>query len=511
MKTLKPIEEDTPLSSSGYGLSSQEATSSDKFHDECAVFGISGHTEAANLTYLGLYAQQHRGQEGSGIVASDGRQFHQHKGLGLVADIFSQPVLKTLAGIRAIGHNRYSTSGHSILKNVQPLTVNFALGNLALAHNGNLINAPMLRGELEAYGAIFQSDSDSEVMIHLIAHSKADTLLNRIIDALSLVRGAFSLVILTDDGLIAARDPYGFRPLCMGQHKGSWVVSSETCAFDLIGAKFLREIELGELILFNNGGVTSYFPFVSKHPAQCIFEYVYFARPDSKIFGANSVYAIRKTFGRQLAKECPADADMVIPVPDSGVPAALGFAEGMGIPFEIGLTRNHYVGRTFIEPEQAIRHFGVKLKLNAITEILEGKRVVVVDDSLVRGTTSRKIVKMIRHAGAREVHMRISSPPTMAPCFYGIDTPTKKELIGSHLTVEEIRHYLTADSLGYLSLEGMLAMAPNRSDSYCHACFTEQYPISLTRAEQLQLGLFDAAKPSCHSTLVAEKKIAVVE
>ena len=367
MKTLNSIEEDMPLSFPSHCLSSREDTSSDKFHDECAVFGIYGHTEAANLTYLGLYAQQHRGQEGSGIVASDGQQFYQHKGLGLVADIFSQPVLKRLSGTRAIGHNRYSTAGNSTINNVQPLTVNFAFGNLALSHNGNLINAPMLRGELEAYGAIFQSDSDSEVMIHLIAHSKADTLLDRVIDALSLVRGAFSLVILTDEGLIAARDPYGFRPLCLGQYKGSWMVSSETCAFDLIGAEFLREIEPGELMVFNKSGIKSYYPFVAKHPALCIFEYVYFARPDSKIFGANSVYAIRKAFGRQLAKECPANSDMVIPVPDSGVPVALGYAEGLGIPFEIGLTRNHYVGRTFIEPEQAIRHFGVKLKHNAIT------------------------------------------------------------------------------------------------------------------------------------------------
>ena len=321
-------------------------------------------------------------------------------------------------------------------------------------------------------------------------------LLNRIIDALSLVRGAFSLLLLTDDQLIAARDPHGFRPLCLGQYRDSWVVASETCAFDLIGAKFLREIEPGEVVVINNAGLESYHPFMEKTPAQCIFEYVYFARPDSKIFGANSVYLTRKALGRQLAKECPAGADLVIPVPDSGVPAALGYAEGIGIPFEIGLTRNHYVGRTFIEPEQAIRHFGVKLKLNAVPEILDGKRVVVVDDSIVRGTTSRKIVKMIRQSGAREIHMRISSPPVIAPCFYGIDTPTQKELIGSRQTTEEIRKYITADSLGYLSLPGMLAVAPGRTDHYCNACFTDNYPITLTRAEQLQLGLFESAKSS---------------
>ena len=464
---------------------------SDKFREECAVFGVYGHREAANLTYLGLYALQHRGQEGSGIVSSDGHRLHEQKGMGLVADIYSKKNLKSLSGSNAIGHNRYSTAGDNDLKNVQPLTVNFAFGNLTLAHNGNLINASVLRGELEAYGAIFQSDSDSEVIVHLIAHSKADTLLNRVIDALNLVRGAFSLLVLTDDQLIAVRDPYGFRPLSLGRYKGSWVVASETCAFDLIGAEFIREVAPGELVAINDSGLASYFPFLEKAPAQCIFEYIYFARPDSKIFGANSVYPIRKALGRQLAKEYPADADLVIPVPDSGVPAALGYAEGMGIPFEIGLTRNHYVGRTFIEPEQAIRHFGVKLKLNTVPDILNGKRVVVVDDSIVRGTTSRKIVKMIRQAGAREIHMRISSPPVLAPCFYGIDTPTQKELIGHKQSIEEIRKYITADSLGYLSLKGMLSVAPGEPEHYCNACFTDQYPISFTKAEQLQLGLFE--------------------
>jgi amidophosphoribosyltransferase len=461
------------------------------FHEECAVFGISGHKEASNLTYLGLYALQHRGQEGSGIVSSDGDRFYQQKGLGLVADIYSKRKLKELPGPKAIGHNRYSTAGSGDMHNVQPLSVNFAFGNLALAHNGNLINAGVLRGELEAYGAIFQSDSDSEVIIHLIAHSKGDTIINRVIDALSLVRGAYSLVLMTDQHLIAARDPFGFRPLCLGRYKESWVVASETCAFDLIDAKFVREVEPGEIVVIQGTELTSYHPFLERERAQCIFEYVYFARPDSKIFGSKTVYPIRKAFGRQLAKECPADADLVIPVPDSGVPAALGYAEGMGLPFEIGLTRNHYIGRTFIEPQQAIRHFGVKLKLNPVPEVLEGKRVVVVDDSIVRGTTSRKIVKMLRQAGAREIHMRISSPPVLAPCFYGIDTPNKKELIGAKFSIEQIRRYVTADSLGYLSLEGMLATAPDASQHYCNACFTDKYPITLTKAEQMQLGLFE--------------------
>ena len=465
----------------------------DKFHDECAVFGIYGHKEAANLAYLGLYALQHRGQEGSGIVSGDGEHVHVEKGLGLVSDIYTKQVLRRLPGHMAIGHNRYSTAGGTHSKNVQPLTVNFALGNMGLAHNGNLINAGMLRNELEAYGAIFQSSTDSEVIIHLIAHSRADTLLSRIIDALNRVRGAFSVVIVTDNGIIAAKDPYGLRPLCLGRLRESWLVASETCAFDLIGAEYHREVQPGELLVLNEKGMTSYHPFTKTRSAMCVFEYVYFARPDSKIFGGNAVYQTRKALGRQLAKESPATADIVIPVPDSGVPAALGYAEGSGIPFEHGLIRNHYVGRTFIEPEQSIRHFGVKIKLNAVPEILGGKRVVVVDDSIVRGTTSRKIVKMVRQAGAREVHMRISSPPIVSPCFYGIDTPTKRELIGSSHTIQEIKKYITADSLGYLSLEGMLNAAPGTPDQYCNACFTERYPIPFTKAEELQLGLFESS------------------
>lgn len=467
----------------------------DKFKDECAVFGIYGHKEAANLTYLGLYALQHRGQESSGIVSSNGEHFYQEKAMGLVADIYSKEVLKRLPGYMAIGHNRYSTAGDSHLKNVQPLTVNFAFGNLALSHNGNLINATMLRNELEAYGSIFQSTTDSEVIVHLIAHSRADTLLARIIDALNRVRGAFSVVLLTEKGVIAARDPHGFRPLCLGRLKESWVVASESCAFDLIGAEYIREVQPGELVVLNEKGLTSYHPFLKVTPAMCVFEYVYFARPDSKIFGGGSVYMTRKALGRQLAQEAWVQADIVIPVPDSGVPAALGYSEGSGTPFENGLIRNHYIGRTFIEPEQSIRHFGVKIKLNAVPEVLHGKRVVVVDDSIVRGTTSRKIVKMLRQAGAREVHMRISSPPILSPCFYGIDTPTKKELIGSSHTIEETRKYITADSLAYLSLEGMLKAAPGSPDQYCNACFTENYPIPFTKAEELQLGLFEPSTP----------------
>lgn len=465
--------------------------SSDRFHDECAVFGIYGHKEAANLAYLGLYALQHRGQEASGIVSNDGEQFYVEKGQGHVADIFSQQALARLPGAMAIGHNRYSTAGGAGLKNVQPLSVNFAFGNLAVAHNGNLINATMLRSELEAYGAIFQSTSDTEVIIHLIAHSRADTLLDRVIDSLTQVRGAFSVVLMTDQGVIAARDPHGFRPLCLGRFRDAWIVASESCAFDLLDAEYVREIEPGELVVLDHRGVTSYKPFSPTQPAMCVFEYVYFARPDSRIFGGSAVYSIRKAFGRRLAQESGVDADIVIPVPDSGVPAALGYSEGSGVPFESGLIRNHYVGRTFIEPEQSIRHFGVKVKLNAVPEVLAGKRVVVVDDSLVRGTTSRKIVKMLRHAGAKEVHMRISSPPIVSPCFYGIDTPTKKELIASSHTTDEIRKYITADSLAYLSLDGMVTAAPGTPSQYCNACFTERYPISFTRAEELQLGLFE--------------------
>lgn len=464
----------------------------DKFHEECGVFGIINHPEAAHLTYLGLYALQHRGQEGAGIVSSDGSAFYLEKGMGLVAEVFREEQLRKLPGHMAIGHNRYSTTGESHLKNVQPLHISYALGNLALAHNGNLVNAHLLRSELEAYGAIFQSTSDSEVIIHLIAHSREKDLRDRIIEALQRVRGAYSLAILSDDGIYGIRDPYGFRPLCLGRLGDSWVLASESVAFDLIRAEFVRDIAPGELLFIDRqGNLTSSHPFPNVPRAACIFEHIYFARPDSKVYGLG-VYSMRRRLGRQLAVESPVDADLVIPVPDSGVAIALGYAEGTGIPFEEGLVRSHYIGRTFIEPQQVIRDFGVKLKLNAVREVLAGRRVVVVDDSIVRGTTSRKIIGMIREAGAREVHVRIGSPPIISPCFYGIDTPTRQELIGATHTLEQVREYITADSLKHITVEGMLNVFKEDSDGYCTACFTEDYPIPFTPEEIVQLGLFES-------------------
>ena len=472
-------------------------TSWDKLHEECGVFGVYGHPEAANLTYLGLYALQHRGQEGSGIVSCDGDQFCVDRGEGLVNDIFSEERLRPLTGHMAIGHNRYSTAGGGGLKNVQPLMANYALGTLALAHNGNLINAPRLRAELEAYGAIFQSTTDTEVIIHLIAHSHDQTLLGRVIEALRQVRGAYALLLLSEAGLIAVKDPYGLRPLSLGRMKSpgptgeAWVVASESCAFDLIEAEFVRDVEPGEVVVITAEGLQSHHPFQQVAPAPCVFEYVYFSRPDSAVFG-REVYAVRRRLGEQLARDSAVDADVVIAVPDSGVPAALGYANQAGLPYETGLVRNHYVGRTFIEPQQAIRHFGVKVKLNVIREVLAGRRVVVVDDSIVRGTTSRKIVKMIRQAGAKEIHMRISSPPIISPCYYGIDTPTKTELIGSSKSVDDICDYITADSLRYLSLESMLgAVSAQEQPTFCSACFSDRYPIPLLPDESAQLGLFE--------------------
>jgi amidophosphoribosyltransferase len=461
----------------------------DKFHEECGVFGIFGHPDAANLTYLGLYALQHRGQESAGIVSSDGKQLYNVKSMGLVADIFDEEQIKKLPGHMAIGHNRYSTTGDSIAINIQPILVNFALGGLAVAHNGNLVNAGILKDELEAYGSIFQSTMDSEVIVHLIAQSRMATLHERIVDALSQVQGSYSLLLITEDELIAVRDPNGFRPLSLAELDGAYVASSETCAFDLIEATYIREVAPGEMVVINSKGITSTFPFKRAEPSHCIFEFIYFARPDSMVFGQN-VYSIRKEFGRQLARETGVEADVVIPVPDSGVPAALGYAEESGIPFDFGLIRNHYVGRTFIEPRQSIRHFGVKIKLNPVKDALKGKRVVVVDDSIVRGTTSKKIIKMIRNAGASEIHMRISSPPTSYPCFYGIDTPTRQELIAATHSVEEIRKYITADTLGYISMEGIQKVVPHRMD-YCAACFDGEYPVPFPGEKMLQLGLFD--------------------
>jgi amidophosphoribosyltransferase len=462
----------------------------DKFREECGVFGIINHPEAAHLTYLGLYALQHRGQEGAGIVSCNGDRFYLEKGMGLVADLFTEEKLRRLPGNMAIGHNRYSTTGESHVKNVQPLLIGYALGHLALAHNGNLVNAHLLRSELEAYGAIFQSTTDSEVIVHLIAHSREKTLLDRIVNALQKVRGAFSLVILSEEGLYGIRDPYGFRPLSLGRLNDAWVLASETVAFDLIHAEFVRDVEPGEIIFIDlQGKVTSHHPFARVPRASCIFEHIYFARPDSKVYGYN-VYTMRRRLGYQLAIEAPVEADVVIPVPDSGVAIALGYAEGAGIPFEEGLVRSHYIGRTFIEPQQSIRDFGVKLKLNAVREVLADKRVVVVDDSIVRGTTSQKIIRMIWQAGAREVHVRIGSPPIISPCFYGIDTPTRQELIASTHCLDEVREYVTANTLQYLSVEGMLKVFKNGAEGFCTACFTENYPIPFTPEEIIQLGLF---------------------
>ena len=466
----------------------------DGFHEECGVVGVYGHPEAANLAYLALYALQHRGQESAGITSSNGQTLLTHKGMGLVADIFDEKRIRRLEGPSAIGHNRYSTAGSTMLKNTQPLLAKYTHGSVAIAHNGNLVNAEELRGRLEAGGSIFQSTVDTEVILHLIAASQAGQPVDRIIDALSQVRGAYSLVFLSEDHMVAARDPYGFRPLVLGRvkHAGrtGYVVTSETCALDLIGAQYEREIQAGEVILFDARGMTCYSPFPRAPSARCIFEQVYFARPDSTMFGQN-VYHTRKAFGRQLAREAPVEADVVIPVPDSGVPAALGYAEEARLPFEMGLIRNHYVGRTFIEPQSSIRHFGVKVKLNAQAEILDGKRVIVVDDSIVRGTTSRKIVKMIRSSGARAVHLRISAPPTISPCFYGVDTPTRRELIAASHSVEEISRYVTADSLAYLSEEGMYAGLQANGNGFCDACFTGRYPLPLgSRPKGSQLSLF---------------------
>ncbi|MFQ5455085.1 MAG: amidophosphoribosyltransferase [Nitrospirota bacterium] len=454
----------------------------DNFNEECALFGIYGHPEASMMTYLGLYALQHRGQEGTGIVSSDGSVMFQEKGMGLVKNFFYEEQIKGLPGYMAIGHNRYSTTGESHSINVQPLTAKLSLGSLALCHNGNLTNVSSLRDELESYGAIFQTTVDSEVVIHLIAHSKEGNLLQKIIDAAKKIRGAFCLLFLCKDGLIGVRDPYGVRPLSLGKLKDSWILASESCAFDVLEGSFVRDIEPGEIVVINKDGVSSYKPFPEVEKAQCIFEYIYFSRPDSYIFG-NNVYSIRKNLGRELASETSVDADIVIPVPDSGIQAALGYAEGAGLLFETGLIRSHYVGRTFIQPHESLRHFGVKIKLNAVKDILNGKRVVVVDDSIVRGTTSRKIIKMIRDAGAKEVHLRISSSPILFSCFYGIDTPTRDELIANNLSIEEIRRFITADSVRYLSAEGMLKAIPASRDKFCLACFKGNYPIPGTKAE----------------------------
>ncbi len=447
----------------------------DKLREHCGVFGIFGHPEAANLAYLGLHALQHRGQESAGIAVSNGTTLHDHRRPGLVSDSFDSQVLSQLVGCSAIGHVRYSTSGGSHASNIQPLVARWSGGNLAVAHNGNLVNAASLRAELESQGAIFQSSSDTEAIIHLVARSHEHSIPSRIAQSLRRVYGAYSLLFLTEHSLIGVRDPLGMRPLVLGRIGHGYVLASETCALDLIGARYIREIEPGEMVIIQEEGLRSTKPFDSFPKARCIFELIYFARPDSIHFG-KSVYEVRKQLGRELAISHPVEADLVIPVPDSGTPAAIGFAEQAGLHFDLGLIRSHYVGRTFIEPRQSIRHFGVKLKLSAVSSALRGKRVVVVDDSIVRGTTSRKIIKMIRSAGAREIHMRISSPPTAWPCFYGIDTPTRQELIAASHSIEETMRYITADSLGYISTQ-QLAAAIGEKGTWCDACFSGNYPI----------------------------------
>jgi amidophosphoribosyltransferase len=466
------------------------ARDDDRFHDECGLFGIWNHPEAPNVAYLGLYALQHRGQESAGIASTDGHAFHVEKAMGWVADVFSRERLKRLPGHRAIGHVRYSTAGSSNLRNAQPITANTAHGPVAIAHNGNLVNAETLRGELERDGAVFQSSSDTEVILHLLARSEGATLADQLAGALSRVRGAYTLLLLTPRSVVAVRDPSGFRPLTLGRLGEAWVLASETCALDLIEAQAVRDVEPGEIVVVDEEGLHALKPFRPAERLQCVFEYVYFARPDSLLWGRN-VHGVRKAMGHQLAREHPVHADIVIPVPDSGVGAALGFSEESGVPYDSGLVRNHYVGRTFIEPQRGIRHFGVKVKLNPNRDVLEGRRVVVVDDSIVRGTTSRKIVRMVRAAGAREVHVRISSPPIQWPCYYGIDTPTRRELIGSSHKVPEIQRYLGADSLGYLSLEGMLKATGSDPHHFCHACFTGQYRVGFDSGESAQLRLFD--------------------
>src|SRR5438552_4713954 len=460
----------------------------DKFKDECGVFGIFGHPEAANMTYLGLYALQHRGQESAGIAASDRGQVRISRAMGYVADTFDGQTLAQLPGPLAIGHVRYSTAGESKLSNAQPILIDCAHGQIALCHNGNLVNAREVRDDLVRQGSIFQSTSDTEVVLHLYARSRAGSVEDAVIDSVSQVQGAFSLVMLTRDRMIAVRDPHGFRPLALGRLGDAYVVCSETCAMDLIGATYVRDVEPGEVLVISADRVKSIKPFPPAPLAHCVFEHVYFSRPDSYVFG-KSVNEVRTNLGRILAREQRVDADAVVPVPDSGVCAAMGYADEAGIPLRMGLIRNHYVGRTFIQPQSSIRHFGVKVKLNPVRSILEGMRVILVDDSIVRGTTSRKIVKMVRAAGAKEVHVRISCPPTISPCFYGVDTPREAELIGATHTIEEIREFLEADSVAYLSLEGMLSAVKPDKASYCTSCYTGVYPVAFPQDEATYLQL----------------------
>jgi amidophosphoribosyltransferase len=460
----------------------------DKFKDECGVFGIFGNPEAANLSYLGLYALQHRGQESAGIAAADGERMRVSRDMGHVADAFDEPILAGLPGHLAIGHTRYSTAGESHLQNAQPFLIDCAHGQIAVAHNGNIVNARELRDDLVRNGAIFQTSSDTEVVLHLYARSKAPSVEEALVDSISQLRGAYSFAFLTKNRLIAARDPHGFRPLALGKLGDSWIVCSETCALDLIGATYVRDVAPGEVLIISDGGLRSIEAFPPSPLAHCVFEHVYFARPDSYVFG-RSVNDVRTELGRVLAREAPADADVVVPIPDSGVCAAIGFAAEANLPLQMGLIRNHYVGRTFIQPQQSIRHFGVRVKLNPVRSILEGKRVILLDDSIVRGTTSRKIVKMVKAAGAREVHLRISCPPTVSPCFYGVDTPNRSELIAATHTQEEIRKYVEADSLAYLSIEGLRSAVGSQQGSYCTSCYTGVYPVAFPRDEHAYLQL----------------------
>ena len=460
----------------------------DKFKDECGVFGIYGHPEAANLTYLGLYALQHRGQESAGIAAADGERMRVSRNMGHVAEAFDEHALGKLPGHLAIGHTRYSTAGDSKVENAQPFLIECAHGQIAVGHNGNLVNARELRDELVRGGSIFQTNSDTEVLLHLYARSKAPSVEEALVESIAQIRGAYSLALLTKNRLIAARDPHGFRPLALGRLDDAWIVCSETCALDLIGATYVRDVDPGEVLIISDGGLRSIKPFPAQPLAHCVFEHVYFARPDSYVFG-RSVNEVRTDLGRILARESPVEADVVVPIPDSGVCAAIGYAEEAGLPMKMGLIRNHYIGRTFIQPQQSIRHFSVKVKLNPVRSILEGRRVVLLDDSIVRGTTSRKIVKMIKAAGAKEVHLRISCPPTVSPCFYGVDTPSRAELIAATHTIDEISKYVGADSLAYLSLDGLKAAVGSEQSAYCTSCYTGVYPVAFPRDERAYLQL----------------------
>lgn len=480
----------------------------DSLKEECGVFGIYGHPEAANLAYLGLHFLQHRGQESAGIVTWDGHYMYAHRHMGKVADIFTEAVLRRLPGNSAIGHVRYSTAGASTLKNAQPFAVEYSKGSIAIAHNGNLTNTDQLRNGLEMQGAIFQSTMDTEVIIHLVSRAQAHDLEDRLVESLKQVRGAYCLVVMGENKLIAVRDPRGYRPLVLGRKGEAYIVCSESSALDLIEAEYIRDVKPGEMLIFDRNGVRSSFPFQLRQLQQCIFEFIYFARPDSYIFG-DSVYRVREALGAKLAKEHPVDADIVMGVPDSGIPSAIGYSRYSKTPYQMGMIRSHYIGRTFIEPSQSIRHFGVKLKLNPIRHVLEGKRVVVIDDSIVRGTTSKKLIAMIRHAGAKEVHLRISSPPTSYSCYYGVDTPTREELIAGCSSVEQIREFIGADSLGYISVDGLKDCLGSDPEDFCYGCFTGDYHVPYEppdKKRQLTLFLEDGEVQQRRLCLVPEKE-----